>query len=204
MYMIAGLCMLKLYQKRHPDINASAYSAYACLALVIFFSVVGVVSVGDTEGQGAGCPHSSLCALLALQVFGKGNTAFWIVFSVIHIVATLLLSTQLYYMGRWKLGERGNVSQVGGDNVVAPQCHLLSPHRLGHPAQDPARAVHGLRPAVQWAHVRGECWHQGPWLCGDPPWQPPRAATRCPSQPSPLLQDRMVLLVMGNIINWSL
>ncbi|KAM6312503.1 SID1 transmembrane family member 2 isoform 5-T5 [Podargus strigoides] len=78
MYMIAGLCMLKLYQKRHPDINASAYSAYACLALVIFFSVIGVV-------------------------FGKGNTAFWIVFSVIHIVATLLLSTQLYYMGRWKL-----------------------------------------------------------------------------------------------------
>ncbi|XP_040141206.2 SID1 transmembrane family member 2 isoform X1 [Ictidomys tridecemlineatus] len=78
MYMIAGLCMLKLYQKRHPDINASAYSAYACLAIVIFFSVLGVV-------------------------FGKGNTVFWIVFSVIHIIATLLLSTQLYYMGRWKL-----------------------------------------------------------------------------------------------------
>ncbi|CAB1348702.1 unnamed protein product [Coregonus sp. 'balchen'] len=32
MYMIAGLCVLKLYQKRHPDINASAYTAYACLA----------------------------------------------------------------------------------------------------------------------------------------------------------------------------
>lgn len=44
MYMIAGLCMLKLYQKRHPDINASAYTAYACLAAVIFFSVLGVVS----------------------------------------------------------------------------------------------------------------------------------------------------------------
>lgn len=41
--MIAGLCMLKLYQKRHPDINASAYTAYACLAMVIFFSVLGVV-----------------------------------------------------------------------------------------------------------------------------------------------------------------
>lgn len=41
----------------------------------------------------------------SLQVFGKGNTAFWIVFSVIHIISTLLLSTQLYYMGRWKLGE---------------------------------------------------------------------------------------------------
>ena len=30
---------------------------------------------------------------------------FWIIFSVMHIMATLLLSTQLYYMGRWKLGE---------------------------------------------------------------------------------------------------
>lgn len=48
MYMIAGLCMLKLYQKRHPDINASAYSAYACLAIVIFFSVLGVVRALST------------------------------------------------------------------------------------------------------------------------------------------------------------
>ncbi|XP_061870102.1 SID1 transmembrane family member 2 isoform X2 [Colius striatus] len=120
MYMIAGLCMLKLYQKRHPDINASAYSAYACLALVIFFSVVGVV-------------------------FGKGNTAFWIVFSVIHIVATLLLSTQLYYMGRWKL-----------DSGV------------------PRRILHVLY-------------------------------TDCVRQCSgPMYVDRMVLLVMGNIVNWSL
>lgn len=49
MYMIAGLCMLKLYQKRHPDINASAYTAYACLAAVIFFSVLGVVSATHTH-----------------------------------------------------------------------------------------------------------------------------------------------------------
>jgi len=120
MYMIAGLCMLKLYQKRHPDINASAYSAYACLAVVIFFSVLGVV-------------------------FGKGNTAFWIVFSVIHIIATLLLSTQLYYMGRWKL-----------DSGIC------------------RRILHVLY-------------------------------TDCIRQCSgPLYVDRMVLLVMGNIINWSL
>ncbi|XP_025896080.1 SID1 transmembrane family member 2, partial [Nothoprocta perdicaria] len=120
MYMIAGLCMLKLYQKRHPDINASAYSAYACLAIVIFFSVVGVV-------------------------FGKGNTAFWIVFSVIHITATLLLSTQLYYMGRWKL-----------DSGIL------------------RRIVHVLY-------------------------------TDCVRQCSgPMYVDRMVLLIMGNIINWSL
>lgn len=120
MYMIAGLCMLKLYQKRHPDINASAYTAYACLAAVIFFSVLGVV-------------------------FGKGNTVFWIVFSVIHILATLLLSTQLYYMGRWRL-----------DSGV-------------------------LRRVVYIIYT--DCIRQ----CS-----------------GPMYIDRMVLLVMGNIVNWSL
>lgn len=120
MYMIAGLCMLKLYQKRHPDINASAYTAYACLAMVIFFSVLGVV-------------------------FGKDNLVFWIVFSVIHILATLLLSTQLYYMGRWRL-----------DSGV-------------------------LRRIVSIIYT--DCIRQCSW---------------------PMYIDRMVLLVMGNIVNWSL
>ncbi|XP_078785471.1 SID1 transmembrane family member 2 isoform X9 [Oryzias latipes] len=120
MYMIAGLCMLKLYQKRHPDINASAYTAYACLAAVIFFSVIGVV-------------------------FGRGNTVFWIVFSVIHILATLLLSTQLYYMGRWRL-----------DSGI-------------------------LRRIVYVIYT--DCIRQ----CS-----------------GPMYIDRMVLLVMGNIVNWSL
>ncbi|XP_063060943.1 SID1 transmembrane family member 2 isoform X2 [Engraulis encrasicolus] len=120
MYMIAGLCMLKLYQKRHPDINASAYTAYACLAAVIFFSVLGVV-------------------------FGKGNTVFWIVFSVIHILATLLLSTQLYYMGRWRF-DSGVFRRVV--NTLYTDC---------------IRTCSG-----------------------------------------PMYIDRMVLLVMGNIVNWSL
>ncbi|XP_056329386.1 SID1 transmembrane family member 2 isoform X4 [Danio aesculapii] len=120
MYMIAGLCMLKLYQKRHPDINASAYSAYACLAAVIFFSVLGVV-------------------------FGKGNMAFWIVFSVIHILATMLLSTQLYYMGRWRLDS----------GIMRRMLYVIY--------------------------------------------------TDCIRQCSgPMYIDRMVLLVMGNIVNWSL
>ncbi|XP_039681562.1 SID1 transmembrane family member 2 isoform X1 [Perca fluviatilis] len=120
MYMIAGLCMLKLYQKRHPDINASAYTAYACLAGVIFFSVLGVV-------------------------FGKGNTVFWIIFSVIHILSTMLLSTQLYYMGRWRL-----------DSGI-------------------------LRRIVYVIYT--DCIRQ----CS-----------------GPMYIDRMVLLVMGNIVNWSL
>uniref|UniRef100_A0A8I3WT42 SID1 transmembrane family member 1 n=1 Tax=Callithrix jacchus TaxID=9483 RepID=A0A8I3WT42_CALJA len=80
MYMIAGLCMLKLYQTRHPDINASAYSAYASFALVIMLTVLGVV-------------------------FGKNDVWFWVIFSAIHVLASLALSTQIYYMGRFKIGE---------------------------------------------------------------------------------------------------
>ncbi|XP_068925990.1 SID1 transmembrane family member 1 isoform X6 [Petaurus breviceps papuanus] len=78
MYMIAGLCMLKLYQTRHPDINASAYSAYASFAVVICLTVLGVL-------------------------FGKNDVWFWVIFSVIHILASLALSTQIYYMGRFKI-----------------------------------------------------------------------------------------------------
>ncbi|XP_058411788.1 SID1 transmembrane family member 1 isoform X2 [Diceros bicornis minor] len=78
MYMIAGLCMLKLYQTRHPDINASAYTAYASFAGVITVTVLGVV-------------------------FGKNEVWFWVIFSIIHILASLALSTQIYYMGRFKI-----------------------------------------------------------------------------------------------------
>uniref|UniRef100_A0A669QRU5 SID1 transmembrane family member 1 n=1 Tax=Phasianus colchicus TaxID=9054 RepID=A0A669QRU5_PHACC len=80
MYMIAGLCMLKLYQTRHPDINASAYSAYASFAVVICLAVLGVV-------------------------FGKNDMWFWVIFSLIHVLASLALSTQIYYMGRFKMGK---------------------------------------------------------------------------------------------------
>ncbi|XP_021566772.1 SID1 transmembrane family member 1 isoform X5 [Carlito syrichta] len=78
MYMIAGLCMLKLYQTRHPDINASAYSAYASFAVVIMLTVLGVV-------------------------FGKNDLWFWVIFSAVHVLASLALSTQIYYMGRFKI-----------------------------------------------------------------------------------------------------
>ncbi|XP_055424180.1 SID1 transmembrane family member 1 isoform X4 [Bubalus kerabau] len=124
MYMIAGLCMLKLYQTRHPDINASAYAAYASFALVITLTVLGVV-------------------------FGKNDVWFWVVFSAIHILASLALSTQIYYMGRFKI----DVSDT------------------------------------DWGIFR-------------------RAAvvfyTDCIQQRTrPLYMDRMVLLIVGNLVNWS-
>ncbi|XP_023839718.2 SID1 transmembrane family member 2-like [Salvelinus sp. IW2-2015] len=86
----------------------------------------------------------STCAC-CVQVFGKGNMVFWIVFSVLHILATMLLSTQLYYMGRWRL-----------DSGI-------------------------LRRIVYVIYT--DCIRQ----CS-----------------GPMYIDRMVLLVMGNIVNWSL
>ncbi|XP_074260467.1 SID1 transmembrane family member 1 isoform X2 [Saimiri boliviensis] len=119
MYMIAGLCMLKLYQTRHPDINASAYSAYASFALVIMLTVLGVV-------------------------FGKNDVWFWVVFSAIHVLASLALSTQIYYMGRFKI-----------DMGIFRRAAMVF-------------------------------------------------YTDCIQQCSrPLYMDRMVLLVVGNLVNWS-
>ncbi|XP_063126460.1 SID1 transmembrane family member 1 isoform X4 [Rattus norvegicus] len=124
MYMIAGLCMLKLYQTRHPDINASAYSAYASFAVVITLTVLGVV-------------------------FGKNDVWFWIIFSAIHVLASLALSTQIYYMGRFKID--------------------VSDTDLGI-----------FRRAAMVFY------------------------TDCIQQCSrPLYMDRMVLLIVGNLVNWS-
>ncbi|XP_070644318.1 SID1 transmembrane family member 1 isoform X7 [Bos indicus] len=78
------------------------------------------------------------------MVFGKNDVWFWVIFSAIHILASLALSTQIYYMGRFK---------------------------------------------IDWGIFR-------------------RAAvvfyTDCIQQRSrPLYMDRMVLLIVGNLVNWS-
>ncbi|XP_060154052.1 SID1 transmembrane family member 1 isoform X4 [Globicephala melas] len=125
MYVIAGLCMLKLYQTRHPDINASAYAAYISFALVITLTVLGVV-------------------------FGKNDLwLFWVIFSAIHILASLALSTQIYYMGRFKID--------------------VSDTDLGI-----------FRRAAMVFYT--DCIRQ----CS-----------------RPLYMDRMVLLIVGNLVNWS-
>ncbi|XP_003763641.2 SID1 transmembrane family member 1 isoform X1 [Sarcophilus harrisii] len=124
MYMIAGLCMLKLYQTRHPDINASAYSAYASFAVVICLTVLGVL-------------------------FGKNDMWFWVIFSAIHILASLALSTQIYYMGRFKI--EVSDSDLGIFRRIAMVFYT-------------------------------DCFHQ----CS-----------------RPLYMDRMVLLIVGNLVNWS-
>lgn len=78
MYIIACLCILKIYQNRHPDISAKAHSSYLVMAIVIIIAVIGVV---------------------------YGTSIFWILFAIVYMGASLVLSIHLYYMGRWKLDQ---------------------------------------------------------------------------------------------------
>lgn len=76
MYIIAVLCMIKIYQNRHPDINARAPVTFGLLALVIFIGLLGV--------------------------WLSGSPYFWIMFSIAHLLTCPYLTVQIYFMGRWK------------------------------------------------------------------------------------------------------
>ncbi|KAH0946843.1 hypothetical protein HN011_008569 [Eciton burchellii] len=75
MYVIAVLCMIKIYQNRHPDINARAPVTFGILALIIFVGLIGVLD---------------------------GSTCFWVIFTILHLSIYFFLTIQIYYMGRCK------------------------------------------------------------------------------------------------------
>ncbi|CAF0788193.1 unnamed protein product [Adineta ricciae] len=79
MYIIAVLNIIKIYQRRHPDINPRSASAFTFLAVIIFVNVIGVY-------------------------FDK--LWFWITYCIVHIVICLTLSAKIYYMGRLKISLR--------------------------------------------------------------------------------------------------
>ena len=45
MFIIGGLMIIKVLQSRHPDVHANAFIAFLCFAVVIFFTLIGIVSV---------------------------------------------------------------------------------------------------------------------------------------------------------------
>ncbi|XP_051465018.1 SID1 transmembrane family member 1 isoform X3 [Apus apus] len=149
MYMIAGLCMLKLYQTRHPDINASAYSAYASFAVVICLAVLGVV-------------------------FGKNDVWFWVIFSLIHVLASLALSTQIYYMGRFKI-DLGIFRRAA--MVLYTDC-----------IQQCSRPMYMVSVGLRWSSLI-------------PTLRPPLISGLVNKNIG--AKDRMVLLIVGNLVNWS-
>ncbi|KAL6257470.1 hypothetical protein P5V15_011040 [Pogonomyrmex californicus] len=75
MYVIAVLCMIKIYQNRHPDINARAPVTFGMLAVIIFAGLIGVLN---------------------------GSKCFLIIFSILHLLICFFLTVQIYYMGRCK------------------------------------------------------------------------------------------------------
>ncbi|XP_044738030.1 SID1 transmembrane family member 1-like [Chrysoperla carnea] len=75
MYVMAVLCMVKIYQTRHPDINAKATTTFGILAIAVFLGMVGIMTA---------------------------SLAFWIFFTVIHILTCFVLTAQIYSMGRFK------------------------------------------------------------------------------------------------------
>ena len=44
MFIIGGLFLVKIFQKRHPDINANAFVAFFAFAIIIFITLIGLVS----------------------------------------------------------------------------------------------------------------------------------------------------------------
>lgn len=71
------LCMIKIYQTRHPDINANSYFIFGMLAFVIILGLAGIMFDG-----------------LLFNIF----------FTFIHLTMSFWLSAHIYYMSAWKLG----------------------------------------------------------------------------------------------------
>nr|QRW27851.1 sid-like C [Phaedon cochleariae] len=76
MYVMAVLCMVKLYQNRHPDINANAYTTFGVLAVAVLLGMIGIL---------------------------EGTTYFWIFFVILYIMMCFYLSIKIYYMGCWRM-----------------------------------------------------------------------------------------------------
>ncbi|KAL0809167.1 hypothetical protein ABMA28_011399 [Loxostege sticticalis] len=86
MYVIAVLIMVKIYQNRHPDVNASAHSTFMLLALVMALGLFGIV---------------------------YPSVYFWVFFTILHLNTCLILTLKIYYVGQFKL-ERGVFSRGWG------------------------------------------------------------------------------------------
>ncbi|XP_063532121.1 SID1 transmembrane family member 1-like [Cydia strobilella] len=76
MYVLAVLSMVKIYQARHPDVNARAHATFGVLAVLIAIVVWGVLG---------------------------GGALFWGAATVLHVFAVLMLSLRIYYVGQFRL-----------------------------------------------------------------------------------------------------
>jgi len=80
MYVTAALCMIKLYQNRHPDITPSSHNAYLILALITLLAMIGAIY-----------QHSSL---------------LWILFGIGFGIFITVASIEFYYNGHWSFNRK--------------------------------------------------------------------------------------------------
>ncbi|CAH2236914.1 jg23372 [Pararge aegeria aegeria] len=100
MYVTSVLCMVKIYQSRHPDINARAHATFGVLALIIFIGLVGVLNA---------------------------NFYFWVAFTVLHLVTCLVMTFQIYYLGRFRL-DGGVVYRAARELLRRPLAAVTPTH----------------------------------------------------------------------------
>lgn len=96
MYVTAVLCMVKLYQTRHPDINATAYATFGVLAIAILLGAfLLLINIETNETRNV--------VFVGMVGILKANLYFWIGFTVLHLLTCIYLSIHVYYMGCWRM-----------------------------------------------------------------------------------------------------
>ncbi|CAB3400747.1 unnamed protein product [Caenorhabditis bovis] len=104
MYVIGMLGMLKLYQLRHPDVNANAHVAFAVVAVFILIAMCGVY---------------------------LHNIAFWAIFSILYIFTLLTVTIEFYFKGIWKFNFREQLNIFKYAFASSRRCSCLIPTYMG-------------------------------------------------------------------------
>lgn len=102
MYVMAALCLVQLYQKRHPDVNADAYATFVALGIAIFSAMLGVLN---------------------------GHIALWIVFIIIYISFCFYVSFNIYFISYVRKGLTSVYDEWQEDRDVKK---ALEPRRKAH------------------------------------------------------------------------
>ncbi|KAJ3643386.1 hypothetical protein Zmor_026100 [Zophobas morio] len=73
MYVIIILYLLKLYQNRHSDLAASAYSTFTVLGCIVFIAVIGIIIDEDQPRPLIVVPlvvvYTTLCIYISLKIY---------------------------------------------------------------------------------------------------------------------------------------
>lgn len=126
MYVTAVLCMVKLYQTRHPDINATAYATFGVLAIAILLGAFQLLKKKTKEARNRFC-FSGMVGIL------EANLYFWIGFTVLHLMTCIYLSVHVYYMGCWKMNRETfrRFGQTFSNDYQSGFCNAFKPFYKG-------------------------------------------------------------------------